>query len=70
MVSQGRQVRYGDPAEVLSDDGDNIVKLIGVEQEDPRGQFGVRKHSIVDEPTIKARGMCVIVVSGNHYTFT
>ena len=28
-------------------DGRDILELIGEEKEDPRGQFGVRKHSIV-----------------------
>ena len=28
-------------------DGRDILELIGEEKEDPRGQYGVRKHSIV-----------------------
>ena len=28
-------------------DGRDVLDLIGGEKEDPRGQYGVRKHSIV-----------------------
>ena len=42
---------YGDPTEVISNGGD-IVELIN-EEEDPRGLYGVRKHSIVPNPTVE-----------------
>ena len=37
----------GDPTEVLREGGD-VVELIR-EEEDPRGQYGVRKHSRIDD---------------------
>ena len=43
---QGKQFLYGDTSTVLGD-GRGILELIGEEKEDPRGQYGVRKHSIV-----------------------
>ena len=41
---------YGDPTEMLSDGGD-ILELIK-EKEDDREQYGVRKHSIVEDHNI------------------
>ena len=50
---------YGDPTEVLSDGGD-IVELIR-EEEDPRGQYGVRKYSNIDDQSaikgLRSRGI-------------
>ena len=43
---------YGDTSKVLGDGGD-ILELIGEEQDDPRGQFGVRKYSIVSETDVE-----------------
>ena len=42
---------YGDTSKVLGDGGD-ILELIGEEQEDPRGQFGVKKHSVIIETDV------------------
>ena len=42
----------GDPSEVLSG-GEDIVELIK-EKEDHREQYGVRKHSIVEDHDIES----------------
>ena len=66
MVLQGRQVRYGDPAEVLSDDTEDIMDLFGQKQDDPCGQFSIRKQSIAENhavEVVRSRGTPYIQVN-------
>ena len=52
---QGKQVLYGDPTEVLRE-GSEISELTN-DGEDPRGMYGVRKHSIQDDEGLRSRGI-------------
>ena len=66
VVSQGRQVRYGDPAEVLSDDTEDIMDLFGQKQDDPCGQFSIRKQSIAENhavEVVRSKGTSYIQVN-------
>ena len=56
---------FGDPTEVLRE-GSEILDLTN-DEEDPRGMYGVRKHSIVpgqaDEGLLRLRGMIVFLLN-------
>ena len=53
---QGKQFLYGDTSTVLGD-GRDILELIGEEKEDPRGQYGVKIHSIVGDGGDEVEGL-------------
>ena len=62
LYTQGKQFLYGDTSVLLNDQAD-IMELIGGNKEDTREQYGVRKHSIVDDRLselagLRSRGMC------------
>ena len=58
---------YGDPTEVLRE-GSEILQLTN-DEEDPRGMYGVRKHSIIpdqDNEGLRSRGRGVLYIFRFH----
>ena len=57
LYTQGKQFLYGDTSVLQA----SIMELIGGNKEDTHEQYGVRKHSIVDDGDLaglRSRGMC------------